>query len=176
MVGHAHPGILIATWVAVGLAGCAGRAPQPVAVVQPQDSLLDCVAIAIEVQANNSRIQELAAEKGQKVAQNVAAGVAGLFIWPLWFGMDFQGAASTETAALQSRQEYLGTLSEQKRCGAFPVKAAAYTQSRAPTAVSPVPAVAPISSAGPDGPGRVVLFPVTVYNPYHPPSAFVDVQ
>jgi hypothetical protein len=90
--------------------------------------------------------------------------------------MDFQGAVSTETTALQSRQEYLGTLSEQKRCGASPVKTAAYTQPRPATAVPPVPAGAPISSAGPDGPGRVVLFPVTVYNPYHPPSVFVDVQ
>jgi hypothetical protein len=34
--------------------------------------------------------------KGGKVAQNVAVGVAGLFIPVLWFGMDFQGAADTE--------------------------------------------------------------------------------
>jgi hypothetical protein len=36
--------------------------------------------------------------------------VAGLFIWPLWFAMDFQGAATKEEVALQSRQEYLATL------------------------------------------------------------------
>jgi hypothetical protein len=45
-----------------------------------------------------------------------AAGVAGLFIWPLWFAMDFQGAATKEVAALQSRQQYLGTMAEQKQC------------------------------------------------------------
>jgi hypothetical protein len=28
----------------------------------------------------------------------------------------------------------------------------------------------------PHGPGRVVLFPVTIYNPYYPPSVFVNVQ
>lgn len=28
----------------------------------------------------------------------------------------------------------------------------------------------------PQGPGRVMLFPVTVYNPYYPSSVFVDVQ
>ena len=27
------------------------------------------------------------------IAQNVAAGVAGLVIWPLWFGMDEIGAS-----------------------------------------------------------------------------------
>jgi hypothetical protein len=67
---------------------------------------------------NNQKIQDLGAEEGAKVAQNVAAGVAGLFVWPLWFAMDFQGAASKEVAALQSRQQYLAILAEQKHCGA----------------------------------------------------------
>jgi hypothetical protein len=49
------------------------------------------------------------------VTQNVAAGVVGLFIWPVWFAMDFQGAASTEQTALESRQTYLAALAE-KRC------------------------------------------------------------
>ncbi len=168
--------LFIVVWASVGLAGCAGRAPQPVAVVQPQDNLMDCVAIAADVQANNAKIQDLASERGEKVAQNVAAGVAGLFIWPLWFGMDFQGAASTEVTALQSRQEYLGSLGEQKRCGASPAVTATYTQPRAGTAAPPVPGAAPVSSADPSRPGRVVLFPVTVYNPYYPPSVYVNFQ
>jgi hypothetical protein len=71
-----------------------------------------------EVQANNIRVQQLAKDQGWKVAQNVAAGVGGLVIWPLWFAMDFQGTASTEASALQSRQQYLGALAVQKRCGA----------------------------------------------------------
>ena len=61
-------------------------------------------------------MQQLASDKGLKVAQNVAAGVAGLFIWPLWFAMDFQGAADKDTAALQSRQSYLATLASQRGC------------------------------------------------------------
>lgn len=122
--------------VAAGLGGCAGRAPQPVAVVQPQDRFSDCVAIEAEVQANNQKLQQLGSEEGAKVAQNVAAGVAGLFIWPLWFAMDFQGAAGTEETALQSRQQYLATLAGQKRCGA--------------SAAMPLPAPgAPVSSPPP---------------------------
>src|SRR5215212_10130247 len=101
-------------------AACAGRAPQPVATVQPQDSFMDCTAIIAEVQANNAKVQQLASEEGGKTAQNVAAGVAGLLIPVLWFGMDFQGTASKETAALQSRQQYLAVLAAQKRCGAGP--------------------------------------------------------
>ena len=100
---------------AVALSGCAGRPPAPVQVVQMQDQYANCAAIMAEVQADNQRISELGSEQGSKVAQNVVAGVAGLFIPVLWFGMDFQGAAGTEQAALQSRQQYLSSIA-QERC------------------------------------------------------------
>ncbi|MCI0599871.1 MAG: hypothetical protein L0Y50_05370 [Beijerinckiaceae bacterium] len=99
---------------AIALGACAGRAPQPVAVVQPQDSYTDCPAIRAEIEANNRRASELASEKGVKVVQNVAAGVAGIFVPVLWFGMDWQGTASDEISALQSRQQYLATLAGQR--------------------------------------------------------------
>src|SRR5215470_10149194 len=98
------------------LGACAGRQPAQIAVVQPQDASMDCTAIQAEVNANSSRITDLSRESSNKVAKNVAAGVAGLFIWPLWFAMDFQGAADKDTAALQSRQNYLGTLASQRHC------------------------------------------------------------
>lgn len=98
----------------LGLAACAGRAAQPVAVVQAQDSHADCTAINAEIAANNATMERLSEEQGWKIAQNVAAGVAGLVIWPLWFGMDFQGSASTEAMALANRQKYLATLASQR--------------------------------------------------------------
>ncbi len=100
------------------LTACAGRAPTPVSVVQPQDRYMDCPAVLAEVTANNQRVSELGSEQGLKVAQNVVTGAAGFFIPVLWFGMDWQGSASKEVAALQSRQQYLAVLAEQKRCGA----------------------------------------------------------
>lgn len=130
----------------IGLAGCAGRAPAPVAVVQAQDRYMDCAAISAEVQANNKRISELGAEEGGKVAQNVIAGAAGLIIPILWFGMDFQNAAGKEVAALQSRQQYLATLAEQ-RCGAVvpvpiqTIPAAPSTPAQPAPVAAPVPAV-----------------------------------
>jgi hypothetical protein len=97
--------IALAALVAASLLGaCMGRAPQPVAVIQPQDQMMDCTAIYAEINANNAQVQQLAKDNGWKVAQNVAAGVAGLVVWPLWFAMDFQGTADKEAAALQSRQ------------------------------------------------------------------------
>lgn len=103
--------------LAVVLGACAGRAPQPVSVVQPHDQVSDCLALTAEIEGNNQRIRALTDEQQGKMVQNVAAGVAGIFIWPIWFGMDLQGTAATEISALQSRQQYLGTLAQQ-RCAA----------------------------------------------------------
>jgi hypothetical protein len=112
--------VVLALVVAVALGACAGRAPQPVAVVQPQDRYSDCAAITAEIEANNQKVKELAAEEGLKVGQNVAAGVAGLVVWPLLFAMDFQDSASKEVAALQARQQYLASLAPQRCASATP--------------------------------------------------------
>ena len=102
--------------MAVGLAlsACAGRDPAPIASVQPQDMYSDCTMIRAEIEANNAKAADLANEQGWKVAQNVGAGLAGLVIWPIWFGMDWKGSAAKDAAALQARQEYLTTLATQR--------------------------------------------------------------
>ena len=146
--------LYIVLGAAFAISACAGRTPAPVAVVQPQDRYMDCAAINAEVQANNAKVTALAGEEGAKVAQNVVAGVAGLLIWPLWFAMDFQGAAPKEVAALQARQQYLATLAEQ-RCGAvvpLPIQTVPPPVATSPTAApSVVPApVVPASSSTPN--------------------------
>ena len=112
--------VATAAFFAAALGSCMGRAPQPVATIQPADQFMDCTAIYAEIQGNNAKVQQLAKDNGWKVAQNVAAGVGGLVIWPLWFAMDFQGTADKEAAALQARQQYLGALAVQKHCGTPP--------------------------------------------------------
>src|SRR4249919_1211176 len=102
------------TMLGIALVGCAGRDPQPLATVQPQDAYADCTMIQAEIQANNVKVKELADEQGLKVAQNVVAGVVGLVIWPVWFAMDAKGAASKDVAALQARQQYLAVLATQR--------------------------------------------------------------
>src|ERR1700722_8825379 len=99
---------------AVVLSACAGRDPHPVAVVQPQDAQSDCAMIRAEIEANNVQAEKLAEENHAKIAQNVAAGIVGVVIWPVWFAMDAKGAAGTEMDALKSRQQYLATLAEQR--------------------------------------------------------------
>jgi len=140
--------LMLAIATAVAVSGCAGRAPAPVSVVQAQDRYMDCAAIMIEVQANNAKVQQLASDKGLKTAQNVAAGVAGLVIPVLWFGMDFQGTADTELQALQARQQYLSSLAEQRRCGedtGEPQK----TITEAPKKPKAKPKAAPVAEAKP---------------------------
>ena len=110
---------LMVAMLGVALASCAGRDPQPVATVQAQDASADCTMIQAEIQANNVKVKELADEQGLKVAQNAAAGVVGLVIWPVWFAMDAKGAASKDVAALQARQQYLAVLATQ-RCAPRP--------------------------------------------------------
>jgi hypothetical protein len=110
---------ILAAFAAIALADCAGRDPQPVATVQPTDAVATCAMIVAEIEANNIKVKELAGEEGAKVAQNVAAGVAGIVIPVLWFGMDFKGAASKEVTALQARQQYLTTLATE-RCAQQP--------------------------------------------------------
>jgi hypothetical protein len=73
--------------------------------------------IVAEIEANNIKIKELADEQGIKVGQNVAAGVVGVLFFPMWFAMDFKGAASKDVAALQARQQYLTTLANERCAG-----------------------------------------------------------
>jgi hypothetical protein len=118
--------VFAAMAIGLGLAACAGRDPQPVATVQAQDVNSDCAMINAEIQANNKRAEALASEQNGKTAQNIAAGVVGVVIWPVWFAMDTKGAASTEAAALQARQEYLANLAAQ-RCAPPPPPPVAVT-------------------------------------------------
>jgi hypothetical protein len=105
------------------LAACAGRDAAPVSTVQPQDQYSDCSMINAEIQANNKRAEELASEQNAKLAQNVAAGVVGIVVWPVWFAMDAKGGASTDAAALKARQEYLVNLAN-SRCAQAQAQAA----------------------------------------------------
>jgi hypothetical protein len=161
--------------------GCAGRSPNPVAVAQPFDQQLDCPAIFAQLNVDNERISDLSGDQGAKVAQNVAAGVVGLFIWPVWFGMGFQGTAGIEIRALQDRRQYLATLAQQKHCTAGYMAGAPGTPAAAaPAAVlpavyagPPAPAPAPIAAASAASPIAPLPAPdvagdMGITNRYHP--------
>ena len=135
----------VVAMLGIALVGCAGRDPAPIATVQAQDAYADCTMIRAEIEANNAKVTQLANEQGWKVAQNIGAGVAGLVIWPVLFGMDFKDAAGKEAAALQARQQYLTVLATQ-RCAA---PAPATTPKRSPTRQQSARAAVPPPSPTP---------------------------
>jgi hypothetical protein len=90
--------------------------------------------ITAEIQANNKRAEALASEQGLKVAQNVAAGVVGIVVWPVWLAMDAKGAASTEIDALKARQEYLANLAGMRCAQPAPPPQAAPPRTKHPSA------------------------------------------
>ena len=147
---------LAVAMLSIALVGCAGRDPQPIVTVQQQDVYADCTMIRAEIEANNAKVTQLANEQGWKVAQNVGAGVVGLVIWPVWFGMDFKDAAGKEAAALEARQKYLTVLATQ-RCAPPPATAqrpaspSRQKTARAPArAAAPPPPPAPPQAAAPE--------------------------
>lgn len=125
--------VLTGLALVAALSACAGRSPNPVATSQAQDAYLACPAIHSEIASNNQRIQQLSREKSGKPAQNVAAGVAGVLIWPIWFAMDFQGTQNIEINALQGRNNTLAALTTTKCATVVTAPPAAPTPAPVPT-------------------------------------------
>lgn len=128
------------------ISGCAGRDAHPVAISQPQDASMACAQIQAEIAGNNQLISDLGSERGAKVAQNIVAGAAGLLIWPIWFAMDFKGAATTDQEALKQRNIYLASMATNERCGSpTTAVAAASPQVPATPLMIPTTTLAPVS-------------------------------
>jgi hypothetical protein len=77
--------------------------------------MLAVVVVSLSVSAGTQQIAELGREDGAKVAQNVVAGVAGVFVPVLWFAMDFQDASGKEGRALSQRNQYLSQIAARRR-------------------------------------------------------------
>jgi phosphosulfolactate phosphohydrolase-like enzyme len=105
---------LSALLIAGLLAGCAGRNPAPVAIVQATDQAATCQSIAAEIQANNVKMQALVAEEGRTMENNMAAAVTGAVLPVLYLWSDFKFAAQKEEQALQARQQFLGSLAAER--------------------------------------------------------------
>ena len=88
---------IIAAVLVLSLFACAGRTPQPVAVVQAKDTTMDCAAIQADIPGNTTHAAELGSEKvaaSRRASRLVSPGVS---IPVLWFAMTSRGAAGTET-------------------------------------------------------------------------------
>lgn len=103
-------------FVTSSLAGCGGRAANPVAVHQPVDDGLSCNSLLCAMDEAQSNISRLIPE-AKKTGKNVAIGTAGvLLFWPALFFMDFSHAEKVEIEAYRARYNHLVRLYQDKNC------------------------------------------------------------
>jgi hypothetical protein len=96
-----------------------------------------------------------------------------LVVWPVWFAMDFKGAADKEVTALQARQQYLAIVATE-RCAptSVPPRRSASAPARTTTGMAPASARATTGMASAPAPQR--LPPEAYYQPPPPPPPLPD--
>ena len=104
----------------MGIYGCAGRTPNPVASYQPGDEKKSCNALKAEIANTEADIQRIL-PNSDKTGSNVALGIAGAFLLVPWFFMDFSRADQVELEAHRRRYNALVILASEKSCG-FEIK------------------------------------------------------
>jgi hypothetical protein len=98
------------------LAGCAGRAANPVLTQQYGDNTKSCKALEQELVFIQNEIQRLVPDT-EKAGTNTALGVAGFFfIVPLFF-MDLSQSEQIEINAFRQRYNHLLIIATDKKCG-----------------------------------------------------------
>lgn len=98
------------------LAGCGGRAANPVMVSQYGDQRKSCEALQVEMSQNQQEISRMLPET-EKTGTNTFLGVAGLFLIVPWFFMDFSESEQIEVNAYRQRYNHLGLVAMDKKCG-----------------------------------------------------------
>lgn len=111
--------LIICALIALFLAGCAGRSANPIATREVGDNKMECEEILAEMSELDRKARRLMGEQSAKTGKNVAWGVAGLFIWPLWLAMDLSDAERQEAVAMQDRYSHLQRIHAKKDCEDF---------------------------------------------------------
>jgi len=111
--------VCVALCVAVLVAGCGGRAANPVATYVPGDERRSCKSLETEMAQIEQEIVEKKHAKGGKAVGNVVLGVLGFFVIVPWFFMDLKDAEGTEIEALQQRYKRLFAIAVEKECDFF---------------------------------------------------------
>ena len=98
------------------LAGCAGRAANPVIVQQYGDDKRSCQGLEREMSFIQGEIQRLI-PKTEKTGKNTVLGVTGFFfIVPLFF-MDLSESEQVEVNAFRQRYNHLIIIAGDNKCG-----------------------------------------------------------
>lgn len=109
---------LSATTIALclSLAACGGRSANPISVRDSADKEMSCVDIEDEMNELDRKARRLIGEESEKMGKNVALGVGGLFVFPLWFFMDLSDAERVEAQAMEDRMAHLKRVARKGGC------------------------------------------------------------
>jgi len=77
---------------------------------------MECEVIEAEMSDLDRRARRLMGEQSNKTGKNVAWGLAGLFIWPLWFAMGLSDAERREAQVMQDRYSHLQRIYNKNNC------------------------------------------------------------
>lgn len=103
----------------LAIAGCAGRASNPVNVTNTFDSKLSCQHLLGEFENNGKRLAELRGESSNKVSYNLGYmalnPLAGVFL------LDLSDTQKVEAQAIYDRSVMLVDLMKKKSCKDIPV-------------------------------------------------------
>ncbi len=98
------------------VAACEARQTTPVAMTQPGDADLTCVQVAAEIKENEAKAIELAGADMDLVSNNVAAGVVGTLVWPMFLATDLSQSEQIQFRALRDRNANLERIYRDQEC------------------------------------------------------------
>lgn len=101
---------------AIILTACVGRTPHPISTVQPGDKHLACSQIEAEVIQRQDGLQDLETERATRQQANIAKGIGGILLFPVWFFLDLGSAPETEASAIKKRLNTLKRHANNKDC------------------------------------------------------------
>ncbi|HXH55406.1 MAG TPA: hypothetical protein VNK03_06685 [Gammaproteobacteria bacterium] len=110
--------IVLVCCASMVMSGCAGRASHPIMTCQPGDNEKSCSNISSEMIEIEGEINKRL-PKEKRTGQNVALGVAGVFLIVPWFFMNFSEAEKIEINAYRTRYNHLARIYNDKHCGSL---------------------------------------------------------
>ena len=102
-----HLRSLFAGLCLVSAVGCAGRRPQPVAIVSPADRGMSCAQLHAAHKALEATESRLAGASNRARQRNLHRSIVALFFYPVWFGLDVHHADYVEWEAVHRRRLHL---------------------------------------------------------------------
>ena len=108
--------LTITFWAILILLVCAGKAAQPIRVIEVTDSSLSCSQLISQIYYLESLGSDLSG-KTDKQGRNATLAAAGTLLIVPYFFMDLKEGEAVELNAVRARHMHLSKLYQNKKCG-----------------------------------------------------------